>query len=179
MEHSFLEGNDVKRISRNAADVDSLRWSINPSFDNYVRTQTGDGTVTLSAGASRDNDGYYHFPTLPGSSDPTNLHFGGSVDYYAYLGVLSLRIAEPSLHFDRNVVRMYIADDGAPAGTRLELATAANASGLPGEVTLHFALTERGSELFLGKYPAGTQLAPLTVHMGSSPTLQSMVEGAF
>jgi Htaa len=179
MEHSFLEGDDVKRISRNAGDADSLRWSINPSFDNYVRTQTGDGTVTVSAGASRDSDGFYHFPKLSGSSDPANLHFGGSVDYFAYLGVLSLRIAEPSLHFDRNVVRMYIVDDAAPAGTRLELATATNDAGLTGDVTLQFALTERGSELFFGKYHAGTPLAPLTVYLPSSPTLQSMVEGAF
>ena len=48
-------------------------------------------------------------------------------------------------------------------GERLELATATFDEGLIGHVELDLRLTERGSELFFGKYPAGTQLACVTV----------------
>lgn len=159
--------------------ADSLQWRIEPAFDSYVRNQTGDGTVTVSSGASRDDDGYYLFPSIDASPDPASLHFGGSVEFRAYMGVLSLRIAEPSFHVSRDVVRMYIVDDAAPAGTRLELATAAIEPGQVGRVLLDLRLTEQGSELFFGKYPAGTPLAPVNVLLPAPAARQTSVEGAF
>jgi hypothetical protein len=169
----------VKKLRRAPAGTDSLQWRIDPAFDDYVRNRTGDGTVILSAGATRDDDGYYHFPRIVTSGDPENLHFGGSVEFRAYLGVLSLRIAEPSLHASGGVVHMYIVDDSAPVGTRLELATAAIEPGATGSMLLDLRLTERGAELFLGKYPAGTPLAPLNIVLGAPAARAFSVEGAF
>jgi hypothetical protein len=169
----------VKKLRRAPAGTHSLQWRIDPAFDDYVRNRTGDGTVILSAGATHDDDGYYHFPRIVTSGDRENLHFGGSVEFRAYLGVLSLPIAEPSLHVSGGVVHMYIVDDSAPVGTRLELATAAIEPGATGSMLLDLRLTERGAELFLGKYPAGTPLAPLNIVLGAPAARAFSVEGAF
>ena len=169
----------MKKLRRAPAGTHSLQWRIDPAFDDYVRNRTGDGTVTLSAGATRDDDGYYHFPRIVTSRDHENLHFGGSVKFRAYLGVLSLRIADPSLHVAGGMVHMYIADDSAPAGTRLELAAAAIGPGATGSMLLDLRLTERGAELFLGKYPAGSPLAPLNIVLGAPAARALSVEGAF
>jgi hypothetical protein len=169
----------VKKLRRTPAGTHSLQWRIDPAFDDYVRNRTGDGTVTLSAGATRDDDGYYHFPRIITSGDPENLHFGGSVEFRAYLGVLSLRIAEPSLHVSRGVVQLFIVDDSAPLGARLELATASIEPDAAGSMVLDLRLTERGAELFLGKYPAGTPLAPLSIFLAAPAARQTSVEGAF
>ncbi|MBE4717887.1 HtaA domain-containing protein [Pseudarthrobacter sp. AB1] len=167
------------KLRRAPAGTHSLQWRIDPAFDDYVRNRTGDGTVVLSAGATRDDDGYYQFPKIGSSLDPVNLRFGGSVEFRAYLGVLSLRIADPSFHITHDVVRMFVVDDNAPAGTRLELATAAIEPGRTGSVMLDLRLTEAGSELFLDKYPAGTPLAPLTILLPAAAARQMPVEGAF
>lgn len=169
----------MKKLSGAPAGTHSLQWLIDPAFDDYVRNRTGDGTVILSAGASRDGDGYYHFPVNLTSGDRDNLYFGGSVEFHAYLGVLRLRIAEPSLHVARDMVHMYIVDDSAPTGTRMELAAAAIVPGTTGNTTLDLRLTERGAELFLGKYPAGTPLAPLNFVPGFPAAKLPSVEGAF
>ncbi|WP_168709330.1 HtaA domain-containing protein [Arthrobacter sp. PAMC25564] len=166
---------ELKQAPRGA---DSLQWRVDASFDNYVRNQTGDGTVTVSAGASRDHDGYYYFPRIDTSSGSENLHFGGAVEFRAYMGVLSLRIADPSFHISQDMVRMYIMDDAAPAGTRLELATATLEPGQVGPAVLDLRLTERGSELFFGKYPAGTTLAPATVLLPGPAISMASTEGA-
>ncbi|MCZ9882569.1 HtaA domain-containing protein [Arthrobacter sp. B2a2-09] len=160
------------------AGADSLQWRIDGAFDSYVRNQAGDGTVTLSDGASRDGDGYYHFPRIGAPSDPATLRFGGSVEFRAYMGVLSLRIAEPSFHIFQDVVRMYIVDDAAPAGTRLELATATIEPGRAGRAMLDLRLTERGSELFFGKYPAGASLAPVNVLLPGPRAGMALTQGA-
>ncbi|WP_309076393.1 HtaA domain-containing protein [Paenarthrobacter sp.] len=169
----------MKKLRRAPAGTHSLQWRIDPAFDDYVRNRTGDGTVTLSAGATRDDDGYYHFPRTVALGDHETLRFGGSVEFRAYLGVLSLRIAEPSLHVADGVVHLYIADDSSPAGTRLELATANIEPGATGSMLLDLRLTERGAELFLGKYPAGTSLAPLDIVLGAPAARALSVEGAF
>ncbi|SDP42702.1 Htaa protein [Arthrobacter sp. ok909] len=166
------------KLRRAPGGADSLQWRIDASFDNYVRNQTGDGTVTVSGGASRDDDGYYHFPRLDTSSGGENVRFGGSVEFRAYMGVLSLRIADPSLHVSQDMVRMYIVDDAAPAGTRIELATAALDHGQVGLAILDLRLTERGSELFFGKYPAGAPLAPATVLLPAPAISMALTEGA-
>jgi len=166
------------KLRRTPTGRKSLQWRIDSAFDNYVRNQTGDGTVVLSEGALRDADGYYHFPRIDSGEDAQCMRFGGSVEFRAYLGVLSLRIAEPSLHIFPDVVRMYIVDDSAPAGTRLELATAAIEPGLTGKVVLDLQLSERGSELFLGKYPVGAPLAPASVLLPAPAARLTSVEGA-
>lgn len=145
-----------------------LRWRVAPAFDDYVRNRTGDGIVTLSEGASRDEDGCYYFPADEPSSDAQDLRFQGAVEFRAYLGVLSVRIAQPSLHLRPGIMSMHIADDAGPTGTRLELATATIEPGTVREVTLDLRLTERGSELFLGKYPVGAPLAPLSIVLPSA-----------
>ncbi|WP_164520356.1 HtaA domain-containing protein [Specibacter cremeus] len=142
--------------------IDALRWGINTRFDDYVRQHAGDGEVTLADGAMRDEEGNYLFPRRAESpGDDGVVAFGGSVEYRAYLGVLAVRIAEPTLTVTDGQVRLHIVDDHAPSGTRLELATAALDSAPAGGLTLHPRLTERGAEMFLGKYPAGAPLAPL------------------
>ncbi|MDQ0237637.1 HtaA domain-containing protein [Arthrobacter bambusae] len=167
------------KLRQAPAGTHSLQWRIDPAFDDYVRNRTGDGTVTLSGGATRDDDGCYHFPGIAGAGDLENLHYGGSVEFSAYLGVLSVRIAEPSLHLSSGMVHLYIVDDSAPAGTRLELATASVEPGAKDDILLDLRLTERGAELFLGKYPAGTPLAPLSIFLGGPAAGQTGVEGAF
>ncbi len=168
----------MKKLMRAPAGTPSLQWRIDPAFDDYVRNRTGDGTVMLSDGATRDNDGYYHFPKIGSSLDRGNVYFGGSVEFRAYLGVLSLRIADPSFHVTGDVVRMFIVDDNAPAGTRLELATAAIEPGRSGSVMLDLRLTEVGSELFFGKYPAGTPLASLSILLPAPAASMAVTEGA-
>lgn len=166
------------KLGQDPTGTNSLQWRIEPAFDDYVRNRTGDGIVTLSAGATRDNDGYYHFPAIGSSLDLGNLRFCGSVEFKAYLGVLSLRIADPSFHIGADVVRMFITDDNAPVGTRLELATAGIEPRSTGNVVLDLRLTEIGSELFYGQYAPGAPLAPVTVLLSATPVARQMsVEG--
>lgn len=157
------------------AGTDSLRWRIDPAFDDYVRNRTGDGTVTVTAGASYDKEGFYSFPR---TSDPAGLHFGGAVEFRAYLGVLSLRIAEPGIQISQGVAHLSIVDDAAPTGTRLELATATLAPQQAGSTLLDLRLTERGSELFFGKYSAGAALAPINVQLPPPAAGMALTEGA-
>jgi hypothetical protein len=167
------------KLRQASAGSTTLQWRIEPAFDDYVRNRTGDGTVILADGASRDSDGFYRFPRTGAFRDCKNFHFSGSVEFRAYLGVLSVRIAEPSLHVAEDKVHMYIVDDSAPAGTRLELASAAIKPGATGVTNLDLRLTERGAELFMGKYPAGTPLAPIELVLPAPVTRQLTVEGAF
>ena len=146
----------------------SLRWRINASFDDYVRNQTGDGEVILSDGARRDEDGNYVFPAHAARSEDGLITFAGSVEFRAYRGILALRVAEPQFKRVDDVVFLSVVDDAAPAGSRLDLATATIESSHVGQASLDLRLTERGSDLFLGKYPAGASLAPVTITLPTS-----------
>lgn len=146
----------------------SLRWRINASFDDYVRNQTGDGEVFLSEGAQRDDDGHYVFPAHAACDEDGVIAFDGSVDFRAYRGILALRVAEPQFKLIDDLIHLSVVDDAAPAGSRLDLATATLESSRVGQTTLDLRLTDRGSELFLGKYPAGAPLAPVTIILPTS-----------
>ncbi|WP_211320773.1 HtaA domain-containing protein [Arthrobacter livingstonensis] len=144
-----------------------LRWRINIGFDDYVRCQTGDGTVTTSGGAFRDVDGSYVFPLTEAPEQPEGtMAFLGEVSFRAYMGVLAVRIAKPTLTLVDGVLELSIIDDAAPAGTRMVLATAT--PGNLGSVVLDPRLTDRGSELFFSKYKVGSSLAPIHLHVASS-----------
>lgn len=157
----------VEPISPQATSA-SLRWRINASFDDYVRNQTGDGEVILGEGVQRDEDGYYVFPAHAPSDEGGVIAFGGSVDFQAYRGILALRVAEPRFQVIDDSIHLTVVDDAAPAGSRLELATATLDSSVTGPTTLDLRLTDRGSELFFGKYPAGAPLAPVTITLPTS-----------
>lgn len=146
-----------------------LRWRINIGFDDYVRRQAGDGTVTTSGGAFRDADGSYVFPSIeaPGQLEDT-MAFLGEVSFRAYMGVLAVRIAEPTLTLVDGVLELSIIDDAAPAGTRMVLATATPDDLGSGALDPH--LTEHGSEMFFSKYPAGSSLAPIHLCAAASET---------
>lgn len=140
--------------------VRALHWRIENRFDDYVRHQTGDGQVALD-GVSVDAHGQYVFPAISNEdAPPGTLCFSGSVEYTAYLGVLTLRIAQPQVMFTADEARLFVRgarpyDEPsilAVAGTENHAAT-----------PLMFRLTDLGSEIFFGKYPPGWPLAPAQI----------------
>ncbi|SDW90924.1 Htaa protein [Arthrobacter sp. cf158] len=155
------------KLQFDPSTIDALQWRIDDRFDHYVRNLTGDGEVVLTGGAAVDDDGQYLFPAVAGKGGSSTACFSGSVEYKAYMGVLSLRISAPRITVGEHDLRLSV-QDIASQGADVELATAPLVGRAPGMDPIEFRLTEAGSEMFFGKYPPGWLLAPAKLKVRKS-----------
>lgn len=80
-----------------AANGGALDWGVKASFVNYIEHLAPNGSVTVTGGASRNDDGTFHFPVASNSTyDPTTgavtTSFAGAVQFTAHGGLLDLQI---------------------------------------------------------------------------------------
>lgn len=125
-----------------------LIWPVRRSFVGYV--QGVGGRITMLDGASHDGDAFI-FPG--GRVSPRRWEFVGAVVFQAHRGILEVGLASPAVEL-------------ANAGADLTVATRPDGSGrillaTVGDLASGFEdvrLTEDGSALFGGSYPAGERI---------------------
>lgn len=136
-------------MTRTTASTGSgLLWGVHASFREYLQ-RLSDGRTEVSDGAVLLDDGRVLFPALDGSPG----RFAGAVHFTGHHGMLALTLARPQLTDGALTV-----DDPFPTadpGARIAVVVH--------ETHGSTRLTEEGSDLFLGTYPAGTEFDPLTV----------------
>jgi Htaa protein len=149
---------------RRPAAPQMLSWAIKDSFLAYVRRSAG--TITLVAPA-RPGDSGFEFPLLQPPAGG-RLSFGGGVACTAHGGMLDVVFAEPVLCFEDDGGWLVLGDRRDPFDPALRSRIARLAPETPsaapsGAVALRAQLTDAGSALFGGVYPAGAELDPLHV----------------
>lgn len=139
-----------------------LRWAIHRSFDEYLRTRTSDGIVELRGGVTRDDTGEFLFPVDARRSTADRLVVEGTVEYRAYLGVLTVRIAQLEVERGDGGWAVSIAEPRGIPGERLVIAIASDEASAPdAHLDLRPRLTQDGADLFLGRYEVDSDLAPI------------------
>ncbi|MCS5736075.1 HtaA domain-containing protein [Herbiconiux daphne] len=144
-----------------------LRWAVRESLQRYV-TVISRGTITVDGGATVDDDGVFAFPVreVVRGDGEWAVSCGGAVRLTAHNGLLDIRIAEPEFVLGAvgGIVLARTDDHGTiipvaatPPVDAVQTAEGLAWAGVPAE------LLETAVELFGGVYPAGTELAPLTI----------------
>jgi hypothetical protein len=159
-----------------------LDWGLKASFRSYVVGPIAHGAIELSGGATRNEDGTFHFPVAGGEYDPessaTVVRFGGTVRFSGHDDQLQMVVAAPRVEITPEGARLVAdvrsrsLDDGAPlvdypsvvlASLDVEDATPLVADGTTTWSALPATLTDAGAPAFAGFYAPGTALDPLTL----------------
>lgn len=78
-----------------------LDWGVKASFRAYIEHAAEGGRIELAGGAAKATDGTYRFPVASGSYDEetevNEVQYAGSVNFFAYGGILDITIADPKL----------------------------------------------------------------------------------
>ncbi|QBE49484.1 HtaA domain-containing protein [Leucobacter triazinivorans] len=153
-----------------------LSWGIKESFRTYVEGGAG-GAITLLGAAERASNGTFGFPQIAGGTwDPKTrtgeVRYAGGVGFSGHGGGLALTIADPKITVTsatRAVLYAKVDNSLLPIAD-IDLG-AATRSGTAGAVTWTGALSTLRAEAvdaFLGFYPAGTALDPVTFTVGAA-----------
>jgi hypothetical protein len=71
-------------------------WGLNKALRDYIESDPAPGSISVSGGASRNQDGTFHFPLAGGSYDPasgaTTVRFGGGVQLSRATSDLEIRV---------------------------------------------------------------------------------------
>jgi hypothetical protein len=149
-------------------------WAIKSSFNSYILNVPPAGTITASGGATKRGDSF-RFSHASGNIGPNgfagNVAFAGSIEYSKPGHGIELTIEDPRVAYSGATGTLY-ASGTAQGGDRysnVDLATldltgitpslSGNAVKLTG---IPATLTEHGSEVFGGSYPAGTGFDPVS-----------------
>ncbi|MDA0180029.1 HtaA domain-containing protein [Solirubrobacter phytolaccae] len=160
-----------------------LDWGVKESWRNYITA----GGTTLSAGATRNADGTFHFPVTGGSYDAatraTIVRFGGSVEFLGHCEgaqpyerpcALDMTVTNPwvEINEDRAIVHAQMRSrpreggeitdypDVPIAALGVEDATPVIAGGKTTWSNLASTMTLAGSDVFT--YAVGTVIDPVT-----------------
>jgi hypothetical protein len=155
----------------------ALTWPVRESFLGYVNRVGGRITIVRPARPAARGFSFPPAPTVTGRGARgadgfdagrgaiRELAFAGAVAFTAHGGTLAVVIADPVLVLDDQGVLLTVRDSAAPGrGTRAVIAELGDGSPAPGgdeTVGLVPRLTEDGSALFGGVYPAGETMDPL------------------
>lgn len=155
--------------------VDALQWAFHRGFSGYV-ARLPDGRVEAVEGAEVLEDGTFRFPashdavTDTGPERPRSHRFTGAVRFTGHHGMMAVTLSAPALEPPPPGAGAgagspwALIDDPFAPGERMTLAGLAIPSGADvGQTSAAPQLTEEGSDLFLGTYPPGTPLEPLTL----------------
>ncbi|MTV27985.1 hypothetical protein FTX61_21640, partial [Nitriliruptoraceae bacterium ZYF776] len=155
-------------------------WGVKASFRNYVTGPIAHGTITVSEGAVRNDDGTFGFGDGAGVSDPVagtlDVAFGGRVRFDGHGGLLQLELADPRIVVDADGARL-IADarsksftdgemveypDAHVADLDLTGVTPTVVDGVTTYAAVPATLTEEGVPAFASFYAAGEALDRVT-----------------
>lgn len=167
-----------------------MDWGIKTSFRNYVlNNPAANGSITPSEGATTNDDGSFDYQPGSGSYTPggaVDATFGGQVFFTGHEGILKFTLADPRVSFNGDSGVLYAdvvssAPFGPNAGqetsypnvdfatldltgiTPVDDGSTLSASGIPA------TLTENGAETFVGFYPPGTALDPISFQFSYGP----------
>ncbi len=145
----------------------TLTWGVKASFRSYV--EAAEGSITVSDGATRTEDGAFVFKAMPGGdlrigedgAASGAVRFRGAVAFEAHAGMLRATLAEFGI-------------DGGPEGLTLTVLEAPMNRGRcaiarltpiawtpEGAVTLRAEITVDGMYQIADNYPPGTELDPV------------------
>lgn len=139
-----------------------LEWGLKTSFVSYI-SSLADGRIEAANGVWQAGNALA-FPVSPAAGVPENeIWFNGRVSFSGHGGMMKLDLFEPRIvNHDENI--SLTIDE---AGERVAIAelTETSVSNAFGLVKTRFSavLTEAGSKLFNGQYPAGQQMEEVEV----------------
>lgn len=144
-----------------------LTWGVKASFRDYV--EGAGGSVSLSDGVTRTDDGAFVFTAVPGgdlaiASDGSAtgaMRFQGEITFEAHGGMLKSTLAEIGLEVGEDGLVLTVLD--APMNLdRCAIASLSVAEPGSGDaVTLSAAITVDGMYQIADNYPPGTELDPV------------------
>lgn len=138
-----------------ARGVARLVWGVKASFLAYVRAVGG--TVVADAGALEE-DGAFVFPAAPSSPADLEWHFVGRATFAAHDGLLAVELRDPWVRLVDAGIELSVLD-----GTGRRRTLAHGRSDGPVDQAVPVVLAPGAEHLFGSTYPAGTELAPLTL----------------
>ncbi len=150
--------------------INRLTWGVKASFRSYV--EAAGGTITLSDGATRAEDGSFVFPALPGgdlvfASDGSAtgaVRFHGTVTFDAHGGMLKSTLAELSLEAGTDGLVLTALEAPMYKG-RCAIARLGQVEvGAGDAITLVAEITLDGMYQIADNYPPGTELDPLQLN---------------
>jgi hypothetical protein len=144
-----------------------LTWGVKASFRNYV--EAAEGSITLSDGATRAEDGAFVFAAEPNGdlviaadgSATGAMRFQGTVTFEAHGGMLKTTLKELAIEASEDGLVLTVLD--GPMNKRrcavAELDLIAIDSG--SSVTMNSKITMDGMYQIADNYPPGTELDPV------------------
>jgi hypothetical protein len=144
-----------------------LTWGVKASFRNYV--EAAEGSITLSDGATRAEDGAFVFAAEPNGdliiaadgSATGAMRFQGTVTFEAHGGMLKATLKELAIEASEDGLVLTVLD--GPMNKRrcavAELDLIAIDSG--SSVTMNSKITMDGMYQIADNYPPGTELDPV------------------
>lgn len=183
---TVAEPSDATRTIR----AGTLDWGIKKSFRDYVVGPIAHGTITVSDGAEKTDDGTFAFSVDSGTWDPKtkklSVDYDGTVQFTGHDGLLEVTVTDPELDAsgDIGVLTAQVVSKSLEASQpkdygRIAIAdvdTAGAVSAAGSTLTIKDApatLTDTGAPAFGGFYTAGTALDPI----GGTTTLGAVVGG--
>lgn len=149
-----------------AVDRGSLNWAIRDSLLRYITVIAG-GTCTVSGGAGA-SEGSFVFPlrSIRHADGEWYLTFGGEVRLTAHHGFLDVTLAEPEFIAGPEGGVLTVLTGGQ--GGRIPVALTDGVQSGSGDTDLLWhampaQLLPAACGLFGDAYPAGTELAPVTI----------------
>ena len=141
-----------------------LTWGVKASFRNYV--EAAEGTIEVSDGASRTEEGTFVFAAIPGSDldisadgASGSMHFKGAVTFEAHGGMLKSTLTGLAVEASDeglviSVVDMPVGQDRCAIAT-LEVVESGE------QVTFSSQITMDGMYQIADNSPPGTELDPV------------------
>ncbi|MBT2266053.1 MULTISPECIES: HtaA domain-containing protein [Rhodococcus erythropolis group] len=143
-----------------------LVWGVRESFVQYILSMP-DGRIILGRNCAPTDTGKFAFPYLErrnSRSGMMRLQFGGSVEFFAHFGMLSVTFSNPMLEIDADGGTLSVEADGRSVLiASVELPEMTYFGGMAIWKEAGVSLTDHGSALFGGTYPPGTPLDPLSL----------------
>lgn len=144
-----------------------LTWGVKASFRSYV--EAAEGSITVSDGATRTEDGAFTFEAVPGGdltiaadgSATGSMRFQGTVTFDAHAGMLKSTLSELGLEASDDGLVLTVLE--APmnksrcAVAKLDVVDV----GPDDAVTLRSEITMDGMYQIADNYPPGTELDPV------------------
>ncbi len=147
--------------------INRLSWGVKASFRSYV--ESAGGSISVSEGATRAEDGSIVFPAVPGGdltiapdgSASGAMRFQGSVTFTAHGGMLNATLTELGLEAGPDGLILTVLE--APMNQdRCTIATLGPIeAGDDDTFTLGAQITIDGMYQIADNYPPGTELDPL------------------
>lgn len=143
-----------------------LTWGVKASFRSYV--EAAGGTIGVSDGATRNEDGTFVFNAAPGGdltiapdgSASGAMRFQGTVTFDAHGGMLKSTLAELGLEASENGLVLTALEAPMNQG-RCEIARLDFVSAEGDTVTMRAEITMDGMFQIADNYPPGTELDSL------------------